>query len=76
MCDVSQIINFASFFFLYPSVFNLKEVAAVDIPQVHLWVLYFVCIHILETGIMRITRHPQFVGQSMWSTAHLMMVSK
>jgi len=35
---VFQIINFASFFFLYPSVFNLKEVAAVDVPQVHLWV--------------------------------------
>ena len=40
-----QIINFASFFFLYPSVFNLKEVAAVDIPQVHLWVLYFLDRH-------------------------------
>jgi len=61
---VAWTINFASFFFLYPSVFNLKEVAAVDIPQVHLW----------ETGIMRITRHPQFVGQSMWSAAHLTMV--
>jgi len=61
---VAWLINFTSFFFLYPSVFNLKEVAAVDIPQVHLW----------ETGIMRITRHPQFVGQSMWSAAHLMMV--
>ena len=48
---VAWVINFASFFFLYPSVFNLKEVAAVDIPKVHLW----------ETGIMRITRHPQFV---------------
>jgi hypothetical protein len=60
----TRCINFASFFFLYPTVFNLKEVAAVDIPKVHLW----------ETGIMRITRHPQFVGQSMWSAAHLMMV--
>ena len=44
--------------------FNLKEVAAVDVPKIHLW----------ETGIIRITRHPQFVGQSMWSLAHLMMV--
>ncbi|MBA0710751.1 hypothetical protein Golax_010019 [Gossypium laxum] len=41
--------NFISFFFLYPSTFNLLEVAAVDQPKVHLW----------ETGIMRITRHPQ-----------------
>jgi zeta-carotene isomerase len=57
-------INFASFFFLYPTVFNLKEVAAVEVPQVHLW----------ETGVIRITRHPQFVGQAMWSFAHLMMV--
>lgn len=41
--------NFISFFFLYPSTFNLLEVAAVDKPKMHLW----------ETGIMRITRHPQ-----------------
>jgi len=61
---LAWIINFSSFFFLYPTVFNLKEVAAVEIPKVHLW----------ETGIMRITRHPQFVGQCMWSFAHLMMV--
>ena len=57
-------INFASFFFLYPSVFNLKEVAAIDRPKIHLW----------ETGIIRITRHPQAVGQVMWSFAHLLMV--
>ena len=57
-------ISFASFFFLYPTVFNLKEVAAVEVPKVHLW----------ETGVMRVTRHPQFVGQAMWSFAHLMMV--
>merc|ERR1719460_2319372 len=52
------------FFFLYPSVFNLKEVAAVEKPKIHLW----------ETGIIRITRHPQMVGQVMWSVAHLAMV--
>jgi len=61
---VAWIVNFLSFFFLYPSVFNLKEVAAVDKPQVRLW----------ETGVIRITRHPQFVGQAMWSAAHLAMV--
>mmetsp|Transcript_62053 Transcript_62053/g.183345 ORF Transcript_62053/g.183345 Transcript_62053/m.183345 type:complete len:401 (-) Transcript_62053:584-1786(-) len=58
------ITNFVSFLFLYPSVFNLKEVAAVEKPKIHLW----------ETGIIRITRHPQFVGQAMWSAAHLAMV--
>ncbi|XP_072148945.1 15-cis-zeta-carotene isomerase, chloroplastic isoform X1 [Setaria viridis] len=41
--------SFISFFFLYPSTFNLLEVAAVDKPKLHMW----------ETGIMRITRHPQ-----------------
>ncbi len=51
------ITTFISFFFLYPSTFNLLEVAAVDKPKFHMW----------ETGIMRITRHPQFVGQLLWS---------
>jgi zeta-carotene isomerase len=52
--------SFTSFLFIYPSSFNLLEVAAVDKPQLHLW----------ETGIIRITRHPQFVGQVMWCAAH------
>ena len=34
--------------------------AAVDKPKLHLW----------ETGIMRITRHPQMVGQGLWCAAH------
>jgi zeta-carotene isomerase len=61
---IAWTVNFLSFFFLYPSVFNLKEVAAIEKPTLHLW----------ETGMIRITRHPQFVGQSMWSAAHLAMV--
>lgn len=61
---VAWMVNFISFFFLYPSVFNLKEVAAVEKPTIHLW----------ETGMIRITRHPQFVGQGLWSAAHLAMV--
>ncbi|KAM0836899.1 hypothetical protein ACQ4PT_062022 [Festuca glaucescens] len=52
--------SFISFLFLYPSTFNLLEVAAVDKPKLHMW----------ETGIMRITRHPQFVGQVIWCLAH------
>lgn len=55
------IASFISFFFLYPSTFNLLEVAAVDKPQLHLW----------ETGVIRITRHPQLTGQVIWSAAHL-----
>ena len=38
------------------------QVAAVDEPQVHLW----------ETGITRITRHPQNTGQLIWCLAHLL----
>ncbi|KDP46004.1 hypothetical protein JCGZ_14911 [Jatropha curcas] len=58
------ISNFISFFFLYPSTFNLLEVAAVDKPKLHLW----------ETGIMRITRHPQMVGQVIWCLAHTIWI--
>ena len=52
--------NFISFLFLYPSTFNLLEIAAIEKPQLHLW----------ETGIIRITRHPQAIGQILWCTAH------
>jgi uncharacterized membrane protein len=51
-----------SFFFLYPATFNLLEVAAIQRPQVHLY----------ETGIIRITRHPQMVGQVIWCVAHML----
>jgi zeta-carotene isomerase len=54
------VANFVSFLFLYPSTFNLLEIAAIEKPQLHLW----------ETGIIRITRHPQAVGQVMWCGAH------
>ncbi|XP_068665403.1 15-cis-zeta-carotene isomerase, chloroplastic [Aristolochia californica] len=58
------LLSFISFFFLYPSTFNLLEVAAVDKPKMHLW----------ETGIMRITRHPQMVGQVIWCLAHTLWI--
>lgn len=54
-------LSFLSFLFLYPSTFNILEVAAVDTPEMHLW----------ETGVIRITRHPQMVGQVMWCVAHV-----
>ncbi|XP_074329570.1 bifunctional protein FolD 1, mitochondrial-like isoform X1 [Apium graveolens] len=40
------------------------EVAAVDRPKMHLW----------ESGIMRITRHPQMVGQVMWCLTHTIWI--
>lgn len=54
------IMSAISFLFLYPATFNLLEIAAVQKPQVHLY----------ETGIIRITRHPQMVGQVIWCIAH------
>lgn len=54
------LLSAISFLFLYPATFNLLEVAAVQKPQVHLY----------ETGIIRVTRHPQMVGQVIWCIAH------
>ena len=53
-----------SFVFLYPATFNLLEIAAIQKPQVHLY----------ETGIIRITRHPQLVGQVIWCIAHTLWI--
>lgn len=54
------ILSAISFLFLYPATFNLLEIAAIQKPEVHLF----------ETGIIRITRHPQMVGQIIWCVAH------
>lgn len=54
------ILSVISFIFLYPATFNLLEIAAIQKPAVHLY----------ETGIIRITRHPQMVGQIIWCIAH------
>ena len=54
------VLSAISFLFLYPATFNLLEIAAIQQPQVHLY----------ETGIIRITRHPQMVGQVIWCVAH------
>jgi uncharacterized membrane protein len=53
-----------SFLFLYPATFNLLEIAAIQKPQVHLY----------ETGIIRICRHPQMVGQVIWCIAHTLWI--
>ena len=58
------LLSAISFLFLYPATFNLLEVAAIEKPQVHLY----------ETGIIRITRHPQMVGQVIWCIAHTLWI--
>lgn len=54
------VLSAISFLFLYPATFNLLEVAAIQKPQIYLY----------ESGIIRITRHPQMVGQVIWCIAH------
>jgi uncharacterized membrane protein len=58
--EVVWLLSAISFLFLYPATFNLLEIAAIQKPQVYLF----------ETGIIRITRHPQMVGQIIWCVAH------
>ena len=58
------VLSAISFFFLYPATFNLLEIAAIEKPQVHLY----------ETGIIRVTRHPQMVGQVIWCIAHTLWI--
>ncbi|KAL9436637.1 hypothetical protein AB3S75_022649 [Citrus x aurantiifolia] len=43
---------------------QLWQLQAVDEPKMHLW----------ETGVMRITRHPQMVGQVIWCLAHTLWI--
>jgi uncharacterized membrane protein len=57
-------LSAVSFLFLYPATFNLLEIAAIQKPEVHLY----------ETGIIRITRHPQMVGQIIWCIAHTLWI--
>lgn len=62
--SVVWVLSAISFLFLYPATFNLLEIAAIEKPQVHLY----------ETGIIRITRHPQMVGQVIWCIGHTLWV--
>ncbi|HIK37187.1 MAG TPA: hypothetical protein IGQ44_04250 [Geminocystis sp. M7585_C2015_104] len=62
--ELVWILSAISFLFLYPATFNLLEIAAVAKPEVHLY----------ETGIIRITRHPQLFGQTIWCFAHTLWI--
>lgn len=60
MHEFCYALTFLSFLLLYPATFNLLEVAAVQKPAFRIY----------ETGVMRITRHPQLWGQVLWCIAH------
>ncbi len=61
---IVTLLSAISFVFLYPATFNLLEIAAIQKPDIYLY----------ETGIMRITRHPQMVGQIIWCVAHTLWI--
>ncbi|WP_320666528.1 NnrU family protein [Prochlorococcus sp. MIT 1307] len=54
------VLTAISFLFLYPATYNLLEIPAVRKPEVRLY----------TTGIIRISRHPQAVGQVLWCFTH------
>ena len=49
---------------MYPATYNLLEIPAVLKPQVRLY----------ATGIIRISRHPQAVGQILWCLSHALWI--
>lgn len=59
-----SILSAVAFFFLYPATFNLGEIAAIQKPQVRLY----------ETGITRVSRHPQLIGMTLWCIAHTLWI--
>jgi len=53
-----------SFFFLYPATYNLLEIPALAKPEVRLY----------AKGIIRISRHPQAIGQILWCISHTLWI--
>ena len=60
MVPIIFFLTAISFLFLYPATYNLLEIPAVLKPRVRLY----------ATGIIRISRHPQAVGQVLWCFTH------
>jgi len=60
MVPAVWVLTALSFLFLYPATFHLLEIPALVKPQVRLY----------ATGILRISRHPQMVGQVLWCFTH------
>ena len=58
------ILTAVSFLFLYPATYNLLEIPALLKPQVKLY----------ATGIIRISRHPQAIGQILWCVSHTVWI--
>ncbi len=61
---VVWVLSAISFLFLYPATYNLLEIPALRKPEVRIY----------TQGIMRITRHPQAIGQILWCLAHQLWI--
>ncbi len=53
-----------SFLFLYPATYNLLEIPALLKPETRIY----------SRGIIRITRHPQAIGQILWCLTHSLWI--
>ena len=58
------VLTAISFIFLYPATYNLLEIPSLKKPTIRIY----------STGIMRITRHPQAIGQIIWCVAHSLWI--
>lgn len=53
-----------SFLFLYPATYNLLEIPAIRRPEVKIY----------ADGIIRVSRHPQAIGQILWCFSHALWI--
>ena len=53
-----------AFFFLYPGTFRFSEIVTIAKPEQRFY----------TQGIMRITRHPQLTGMSLWCLSHFLWI--
>ncbi|MDX1919366.1 MAG: NnrU family protein [Candidatus Caenarcaniphilales bacterium] len=58
------VIGAIAFFFLYPGTFRFSEIVTINKPTQRFY----------ETGIIRITRHPQLTGMTLWCLSHFLWV--
>ncbi len=64
MIPMVFVLTAISFLFLYPATYNLLEIPALAKPEVRLY----------ATGIIRISRHPQAIGQILWCFTHTLWI--
>ncbi len=61
---IISVLTGISFLFLYPATYNLLEIPAIQKPEIRLY----------SKGIIRISRHPQAIGQILWCISHSLWI--